>query len=661
MAVEFVDNPLVYPPRTPIACQFKLTKGLQTGPRDWICVIQSGWSKIEKYVCFEWVTVAAHAKDSMVIVFQGRSLPKHTEREEYEFVYVDTEGQILGSSEPFKFTDETDSVSSFEYVSNSGESLHQDKDRGHEVEEKEREVGFGKNPTPPDSFMSLQNSLDMSETEVRETEKPGTTDETRAVFVGETPTTAEANDVLQIQSAGNDEEGQGNALQRSQEREGDAYSGEFSVNNDTVETTPMDRESVSVQANGGKACSTGNPKMEVSPLADIQLPQDPGCCLTNADQSEGSNKENGDEQSPNQEVKESPVDEQPFYPDSLTTESDDESIDFREDHSTMLKKTIELSEVNSLLAQRNAKLEHLVSKYINITGPLSKSNAALQSMWKNENQAYRQVEGKLHEKISALAEATARVELLESKLKSVMKSKKAMGVELARCQEEKHELKLQLQVVQRNLMRFEKEKVDLCAELKETNAEKAEVRKQLKTKEDEHNTIIRRVGKLEVRCEALNEQIHVKDKQAEILLGTASDQSPTSSIASLSALTDMRIQCPPSLKGPEERLLCEIEVPLDRRPKSGRRSSSSQVKKSASLTGRQDKQHSSNKERRRDKRQKIDVTRVEVQRPIQQTDNDPSRCFACGVKFPAAATTEERRVHFEAHFENQDMASDDIE
>lgn len=624
------------------------------------------------YDCFEWATAAAHGKDVMVILFQAKSLPTDPKNGQYQFVYVNAKRQVLGSSDPFTFSHEGDSMSSFEYVSSSDEPSHQGGDRSHEGEEEESEIGrrVGKDPTLLRGFIDSENSLEVNEAEVRDVEKPGTKDEANIASGKADDAKCQSDETTEVdqtpisQSNMSHHETLQN-VQTSQETEGEKKSGDFTAEKfDTGELTEMERESgttpVGVEVVHSHS-TTENPEMEMTALESLEPMQEAGCHLSNADQHEGNTKEKGDVESLNKEVNKvdlpvSPPDE---CTESLMTQSDDcdGSLGLRNEESNLLKKNIELTELNTLLVHRNGNLEHVVQEFINIAGPLDKSNAALQAMWKNENQAYSRMEALLREKISTTAELTATVELLQDKLERDKKARKALEVELTRGQEENHEMRLQLQVVQRNLMRLEKEKGDFSAELKEANVDKADLEQQLKAMQDQHNTVVRHVGKLEVRCETLNEQIHVKDKHAEILLGVSGDHSQNSSILSLSGVSDVKVMCPPSFEGPEECPLSQIDMPPDRKSKSSRRSG--QPRKSASTSGRHDKQHSSSKDRRIKRRQKAEVTRAEFITSLSLTKRDPARCYACGVIFPTEATAEDRRIHFEAHYEDQEPISSD--
>ncbi|XP_062519929.1 calcium-binding and coiled-coil domain-containing protein 1-like [Corticium candelabrum] len=671
MTVEFVDVPRLFPSSTTIACHFVHSISSQPTDGAWIALLKVGWRTVATYFCFEWASVAAYGKDNVkVILFQEKSLPNDTSKDQYQFVYVDGKGQVLGSSDPFTFSHDGDSMSSFEYVSTSLESTPLKFDTRQDGDDEGGGLQSVGNVHAP--VKGAENCEDVSQAEKESGVKPGADEMDATILNGEVEDlqaqefgrkeieqqtvivsreshtqVVEVNDATTGMEEVDEEEGSRDCVHKV---EGAGSSGLSETENEVVKLQAISQEEMWIEGAQTESRQSGLSRQ----LVDVQPLQEPGCLATCSYQV-GSNQENGNSESMDrdEDVKPSaplevPTDELPVSMESSRSQSDDDDV---LDAVAMMKEVIELREEISLLKDRNLALENVVKEYIAIAAPLDKSNAALQSMWKIENQAYNRVSEKLKGSYKKLAEDKATIAMLEDKINTELKSKEAIKVELTRCQEAHHEVTLQLHVIQRNLMRVEKEKDDSCLELKETQKEKQELEVQLREKENEYNKMLHHVGKLEVRCETLNEQIHVRDRQTEILFGTTSDylQQNSGSIP-LSSTSDVCIACPPSVQ--EE--MSQVDNPSYVISKSEQHAGAS---KTSSSSRKHSKKHTSRKDRKRDRHRK-DPAQIEVV-PVTLTEDisNPSRCFACGLIFPIDATADDRRRHFEDHYEDQETAS----
>lgn len=110
--VVFVDVPRSYLPNSNVTCCYTLTAGLQPNPRDWIGVFKVGWNTTQNYHTFLWVEPCLDRLGPdpvrQRVVFNEYYLPK--DDGDYQFCYVDSNGQVRGASTPFCFENPQDHV-----------------------------------------------------------------------------------------------------------------------------------------------------------------------------------------------------------------------------------------------------------------------------------------------------------------------------------------------------------------------------------------------------------------------------------------------------------------------------------------------------------------------------------------------------------------------
>ncbi|XP_062383028.1 calcium-binding and coiled-coil domain-containing protein 2 isoform X2 [Sardina pilchardus] len=157
--VVFVDVPRSYLPNTTVTCCYTLTAGLQPNPRDWIGVFKVGWNTTQNYHTFLWVEPCLDrlGPDAVKqqVVFNEYYLPK--DDGDYQFCYVDSNGQVRGASTPFCFENPQDHVL---YTSLDNDILVITTQEQTEQMEKEREELRREMEQIKEEKQTLRNELD---------------------------------------------------------------------------------------------------------------------------------------------------------------------------------------------------------------------------------------------------------------------------------------------------------------------------------------------------------------------------------------------------------------------------------------------------------------------------------------------------------------------
>lgn len=103
--VAFTNIQRYYPPRTDIKCTFHKVKEFKSGSKDWVGIFKVGWQTTKEY--YTWISVSGSAEKE--VLFKAYYLPK--DDEDYQFCYVDQNGEVRGVSIPFQFkVDESEIV-----------------------------------------------------------------------------------------------------------------------------------------------------------------------------------------------------------------------------------------------------------------------------------------------------------------------------------------------------------------------------------------------------------------------------------------------------------------------------------------------------------------------------------------------------------------------
>ncbi|CAI9584200.1 unnamed protein product [Staurois parvus] len=87
-----------YPPKTDILCTFHKRNKFKSGTKDWIGIFKVGWQNTKEY--YTWVSLSTSVDNQ--VLFKAYYLPK--DDEDYQFCYVDQNGDVRGVSTPFQFT-----------------------------------------------------------------------------------------------------------------------------------------------------------------------------------------------------------------------------------------------------------------------------------------------------------------------------------------------------------------------------------------------------------------------------------------------------------------------------------------------------------------------------------------------------------------------------
>ncbi|KAL2104261.1 hypothetical protein ACEWY4_001129 [Coilia grayii] len=104
--VEFQNVGSSYFPESRIECHYTISSQHTWAGKDWIGLFKVGWSSVKDYHTFVWALAPAGYKEGIdvncCVHFQASYLPKPSEQA-YQFVYVDSKGEVCSCSTPFSF------------------------------------------------------------------------------------------------------------------------------------------------------------------------------------------------------------------------------------------------------------------------------------------------------------------------------------------------------------------------------------------------------------------------------------------------------------------------------------------------------------------------------------------------------------------------------
>ncbi|XP_030213469.1 calcium-binding and coiled-coil domain-containing protein 1 isoform X3 [Gadus morhua] len=104
--VEFQNVGCSYFPQSRVDCHYTLSSKLPWASNDWIGLFKVGWSSVRDYHTFVWSSVPADNQEgrdvNCCVQFQASYLPRPSS-EEYQFVYVDSKGEVCSRSPAFTF------------------------------------------------------------------------------------------------------------------------------------------------------------------------------------------------------------------------------------------------------------------------------------------------------------------------------------------------------------------------------------------------------------------------------------------------------------------------------------------------------------------------------------------------------------------------------
>ncbi|XP_041672668.1 calcium-binding and coiled-coil domain-containing protein 1b isoform X2 [Cheilinus undulatus] len=104
--VMFRNVGQLYFPQTRVECHYSLTSEHRWSSSDWIGIFQVGWSSVKQYYTYTWAHVPeGYTEGSSVnccALFHAFYLPCPSSVE-YQFVYVDKDGEVCAQSRPFTF------------------------------------------------------------------------------------------------------------------------------------------------------------------------------------------------------------------------------------------------------------------------------------------------------------------------------------------------------------------------------------------------------------------------------------------------------------------------------------------------------------------------------------------------------------------------------
>ncbi|XP_074547005.1 calcium-binding and coiled-coil domain-containing protein 1-like isoform X2 [Halichoeres trimaculatus] len=104
--VVFRNVGQLYFPQTRVECHYSLTSEHQWSSSDWIGIFEVGWSSVKQYYTYTWALVPEGYTDGTNVnccaLFHAFYLPRPSSVE-YQFVYVDKNGEMCASSRPFTF------------------------------------------------------------------------------------------------------------------------------------------------------------------------------------------------------------------------------------------------------------------------------------------------------------------------------------------------------------------------------------------------------------------------------------------------------------------------------------------------------------------------------------------------------------------------------
>ncbi|XP_061592095.1 calcium-binding and coiled-coil domain-containing protein 1 isoform X2 [Cololabis saira] len=104
--VEFRNVGSSYFPQSRVDCHYTLSSQHSWASNDWIGLFKVGWSTVKDYETFVWALAPADYQEgtdvNCCVHFQASYLPKPSSQE-YEFVYIDAQGDVCSRSAKFAF------------------------------------------------------------------------------------------------------------------------------------------------------------------------------------------------------------------------------------------------------------------------------------------------------------------------------------------------------------------------------------------------------------------------------------------------------------------------------------------------------------------------------------------------------------------------------
>lgn len=104
--VEFRNVGRSYFPQSRVECHYTLSSQHNWVSNDWIGLFKVGWSSVKDYHTFVWALAPADYQEgtdvNCCVHFQASYLPKPS-LQEYEFVYIDSKGEVCSRSSKFIF------------------------------------------------------------------------------------------------------------------------------------------------------------------------------------------------------------------------------------------------------------------------------------------------------------------------------------------------------------------------------------------------------------------------------------------------------------------------------------------------------------------------------------------------------------------------------
>nr|XP_057939967.1 calcium-binding and coiled-coil domain-containing protein 1-like [Doryrhamphus excisus] len=104
--VEFRNVGCSYFPQSRVDCHYTLSSLHNWASSDWIGLFKVGWSSVKDYHTFVWAVAPGDDEEgtevNCCVQFHASYLPKPS-AQEYEFVYIDTKGEVCSRSSKFTF------------------------------------------------------------------------------------------------------------------------------------------------------------------------------------------------------------------------------------------------------------------------------------------------------------------------------------------------------------------------------------------------------------------------------------------------------------------------------------------------------------------------------------------------------------------------------
>ncbi|XP_034545050.1 calcium-binding and coiled-coil domain-containing protein 1b [Notolabrus celidotus] len=105
-AVVFRNVGQLYFPQTRVECHYSLTSMHPWSSNDWIGIFEVGWSSVKQYHTYTWALVPESYTEGTNVnccaLFHAFYLPRPSSVE-FQFVYVDKDGEVCACSRPFTF------------------------------------------------------------------------------------------------------------------------------------------------------------------------------------------------------------------------------------------------------------------------------------------------------------------------------------------------------------------------------------------------------------------------------------------------------------------------------------------------------------------------------------------------------------------------------